>query len=253
MTMLSGAPRKRTSSRAGLESPDFRPCEEGVTFSLAGAAVVATAGGALWIPAAQTLIVSDLHLEKGSSFARRGQMLPPYDSRATLARLETLVETLRPACVVSLGDSFHDPYAAARLDAADAAAVRRLTDAVDFVWIEGNHDPHPPADLGGRAATEITVAGLRLRHEPQTSPAPGEVAGHLHPCAAIAGRGRRIRARCFATDGARLVMPAFGAYTGGLNVCDEAFAPVFPQGCAAVLLARGGAYPAPAARLLPDG
>lgn len=253
MTMLSGAPRRRAARPVAAEAPDFRACEEGVSFPLAGAVVVATAEGALWIPAAGTLIVSDLHLEKGSSFARRGQMLPPYDTRATLARLEALALTLRPACVVSLGDSFHDPSAAERLDEADAAAVRRLTAITDFVWIEGNHDPHPPADLGGRAAAEITVGGLTLRHEPSLSPTQGEVAGHLHPCAAVAGRGRRIRARCFATDGARLVMPAFGAYTGGLNVCDAAFEPVFPKGCAAVLLARGGAYPAAAGRLLPDG
>lgn len=253
MTMLSGLPRRRAARPAASVGPEFRPCEQGVSFALSEAPVVATVEGALWIPGAGALIVSDLHLEKGASFARRGQMLPPYDTRATLARLEALVLTLQPSCVVSLGDSFHDPYAAERLDHTDAAAVRRLTAMTDFVWIEGNHDPHPPVDLGGRAAAEIRIGGLTLRHEPAPSPMSGEVAGHLHPCAAVAGRGRRIRARCFATDGARLVMPAFGAFTGGLNVCDAAFAAVFPGGCAAVLLARGGAYPAAAGRLLPDG
>jgi DNA ligase-associated metallophosphoesterase len=224
--------------------------EQGVCFSLAGTEVAALAEGGLWIAAARTLVVSDLHLEKGSSFARRGQLLPPYDTRETLQRLAGLAQRLQPACIVSLGDSFHDRTAAQRLCEADAETVRALTRAYDFVWIEGNHDPQPPADLGGRAAHDIVISGLVLRHEPTGQ--AGEVAGHLHPAAAVSGRGRRVRARCFATDGVRLVMPAFGAYTGGLNVCDAAFAPMFPDGCDALMLARGRIFPAPAARLLPD-
>lgn len=250
MTMLSGRKRKSASAPKAAEGSLFKSCEAGIGFAVGEASVVATPEGALWVPSTATLIVSDLHLEKGSSFAQRGRMVPPYDTRATLSRLESLVLAFRPSRLVSLGDSFHDRSAAERLDAADAAAIRRLTAVTDFVWIRGNHDPDPPIDLGGSAAAELVTAGLILRHEPRPAPAPGEVAGHLHPCAAVAGRGRRLRARCFATDGQRLVMPAFGAYAGGLNVRDEAFAPVFPEGCAVVLLARGGAYPAAAGRLL---
>lgn len=251
--MLSGSRRKRARLSKAAEGARFKSCEAGIGFAVGEAAVVATVEGALWVPSTATLIVSDLHLEKGSSFARRGRLLPPYDTRATLSRLEALIGAFRPACLVSLGDSFHDRSAAERLDATDAAAIRRLTTVTDFVWIRGNHDPDPPEGLGGRAATELATAGLVLRHEPRPAPALGEIAGHLHPCATVASRGRRFRARCFATDGQRVVMPAFGAYAGGLNVRDEAFDPVFPEGCAVVLLARGGAYPAAPDRLLRDG
>jgi uncharacterized protein len=252
MTMLSGMTRRpgRPLPVTQRASVAFAACADGVGFALAGTAVTALAEGALWLSSARALIVSDLHLEKGSSFARRGQMLPPYDTRATLGRLVALVDRLAPDVIVSLGDSFHDPFAAGRLSDEDAATVRSLTAGADFVWIEGNHDPRPPVGLGGRAAETLLVAGLTLRHDP--TGAEAEIAGHLHPCAAISGRGRRVRARCFATDGVRLVMPAFGAFTGGLNVCDAAFAPLFPAGCDAVLLARGNTYPAPARRLLPD-
>jgi hypothetical protein len=251
MTMLSGMSRRPVRCRA-LAPPPLA-CEalgDAIGFALGNVAVCALPEGGLWIATARTLIVSDLHLEKGSSIARRGQMLPPYDTRATLAALVGLAARLKPVCIVSLGDSFHDPFAAERLGAEDVATVRALTAVHDFVWIEGNHDPRPPAHLGGRAAAELAVAGLTLRHEP--TGAVGEIAGHLHPCAAVAGKGRRVRARCFATDGARLVMPAFGAFTGGLNVCDAAFDPIFPGGCDALMLARGKVYPAPASRLLPD-
>ncbi len=256
MMMLSGHRRQPAAHQSPKQLAPERlalACRvetDGVGFALAGVAACALPAGGLWLAAARTLIVSDLHLEKGSSFAQRGQVLPPYDTRTTLARLSALASQLKPACIVSLGDSFHDPRAAQRLCPEDAATLRTLTAAHDFVWIEGNHDPRPPEALGGRAAAELVVSGLTLRHEP--TGAATEIAGHLHPCAAVSGRGRRLRARCFATDGERLVMPAFGAFTGGLNVCDAAFASVFAQGCDALLLARGKVYPAPAERLLPD-
>ena len=222
-------------------------------FELAGVEAEATAEGALWIAARRTLVVSDLHLEKGSSFAARGQLLPPYDTRATLQRLTLLATRLMPTTVVSLGDSFHDRHGAGRMGADDAAMLRSLTDSIDWVWIEGNHDPEAPTWLGGRALGVLEIDGLVLRHEPREGPAPGEIAGHLHPCAKVASRGRAVRARCFATDGVRLVMPAFGAYAGGLNVRDTAFDTVFPDGCAALMLGRTRVFAAPVARQLPDG
>jgi uncharacterized protein len=219
---------------------------------IAGTLVAALPGGALWISSARALIVSDLHLEKGSSFARGGQMLPPYDTRATLLRLAALIEALAPDIVVSLGDSFHDVDGPARLDQADAAQISAFTRRSDWVWILGNHDPQLPPDLGGVAKHEIRIDTLTLRHEPKECAAPGEIAGHLHPCAKVAGRGRSVRRRCFATDGERLVMPAFGAYAGGLNLCDAAFAPIFPQGATALVLARDRILPAAPSRLLSD-
>ncbi len=197
-------------------------------FPLAGTEVLADASGALILPACGALIVSDLHLEKGSAFAQRGQFLPPYDTADALARLEALIAVWRPEIVVSLGDSFHDGAACARLSPADAARIRAVTASVRrFVWVEGNHDPAPPVNLGGEVAAELALDGLVLRHLPAPGPARGEVCGHLHPVARVRAAGRSVRRRCFASDGQRLVMPAFGAYAGGLNVCDPAFAQVF--------------------------
>jgi DNA ligase-associated metallophosphoesterase len=186
------------------------------------------ASGALWWKAMATLVVSDLHLEKGSAFARVGVPLPPYDTRATLARLARTVARFRPARVVALGDSFHDRETDARMHDDDRAALGRLVGSVpSWVWITGNHDPQPPRRLGGVVMEELHLDDLVFRHEP--TGAEGEVAGHLHPCARVLGRGGSLRRRCFATDGARLVAPAFGAFAGGLNVCDPAFTEVFPD------------------------
>lgn len=193
-----------------------------------GALVEALPEGALWWPSERMLIVADLHLEKGSSFAARGIALPPYDTRATLARLESLITRLEPDTLVALGDSFHDRQAGERLPEEDRAKICELTSRTDWIWIEGNHDPLPPVGLGGRAMTDLIAGPLRLRHEPQPAPAPGEIAGHLHPCAAVHIRGRRLRRRCFASDGLRLIMPAFGAYAGGLNVLDAAYDKLLP-------------------------
>lgn len=207
--------------------------------------------GALYWPARETLIVSDLHFEKGSSYAARGVMLPPYDTRATLMRLGKLMRRHRPRRVISLGDAFHDDGAEARMDNRDAAMLETFVRAVDWLWILGNHDPAPPARFAAQAETELRMGALTFRHEPTAGRAPGEIAGHLHPCARIASEGRLLRRRCFATNGQRLVMPAMGAYAGGLNVLDEAFKPLFPSVTAWVMGAEG-VYAVGANRLAPD-
>ena len=198
-------------------------------------------GAAYWARE-ETLIVSDLHFEKGSSFATRGVLLPPFDTRATLMRLEALVKKYAPRRVISLGDAFHDGAAEARIDSEDADRLAALTRAADWLWILGNHDPAPPARFAGASAYEEDIGALVFRHEPTEGPAPGEIAGHLHPCARVMAEGRTLRRRCFAVGGDRLVMPAMGAFTGGLNVLDMAFAPVIPSPVAWVL-GETGVYP----------
>jgi hypothetical protein len=256
MPLLSDSGRRkraRGAVAAGHATPLAGAPGAMIQFTLAGETVAALAGGGLFIESARTLVVSDLHLEKGSSFALAGQLIPPYDTRATLKRVAAMVDQLKPDTIVSLGDSFHDRGGPFRMAGEDRASLRALTERADWVWIEGNHDPDIPAALGGRAVETLALGPLLLRHEPTEGPARGEIAGHLHPCARVAARGRSVRARCFATDGERLVMPALGAYAGGLNVCDPAFASVFGRTPTALLMARGKLHPAPAARLIGDG
>lgn len=201
--------------------------------------------GALYWADEATLIVADLHLEKGSSYARSRTFLPPYDSDVTLARLAEVVARFAPRRIIALGDSFHDPAAGDRLSEASREVVRRLTDMADFVWISGNHDPQPPVAWGGTVAEAITLGGVTFRHEPSTGvvEAP-EVAGHLHPVARVSGRGKSLRRRCFLGCGARMVLPAFGAYTGGLDIRDAAFKALWPRrtDVRAFLLGRDQVY-----------
>jgi hypothetical protein len=185
--------------------------------------------GALWWADLRLLVVADLHLEKGSSFARRGQLVPPYDTVETLSRLTRLIARLQPRTVVALGDSFHDDDGAARLSAGDRAVLKGVQTGRDWIWIAGNHDREKPAGLGGAAMDELAIGKLVFRHEPLVGVAEGEIAGHLHPCARVYGRGKSVRRRCFAGDGFRLILPAFGAYAGGLDVLDPAFAGLFAE------------------------
>ena len=171
------------------------------------------------------LAVADLHLEKGSSFAVRGMLLPPYDTAATLQRLGRLIARYAPRVVVALGDSFHDGGGPARLARGDRDNLSALQRGRDWIWLTGNHDPEPAADIGGTFDATLNVGALTFRHLP--SGAKGEIAGHLHPVARVAHRGRAVSRRCFAADATRLVMPAFGAFTGGLNIRDAAFADLF--------------------------
>ena len=222
----------------------------GAKITANGAALLADPSGALIWPARSTLVVADLHLEKGSAFAARGQLLPPYDTRATLARLEALAARHRPERVVCLGDSFHDGAAAGRLGAGDRARLRRLAAGRDWIWIAGNHDPAPPDDLGGRGLEELVDGPLVFRHQARANGTPaGEVSGHYHPKASVHLRPRRITAPCFVTDGRRLVLPAFGAYTGGLNVLDPAVASLFRRDFQVQLLHRDRIYTFPRASL----
>ena len=204
-----------------------RLADGGLSLRLAGARVVCRPSGALWLEAARALIVADLHLEKGSAYAARGQLLPPYDTRETLDRLDGEITAQAPAMIVLLGDTFHDASARSRLAADDLVRLNRLAERVRLVWISGNHDHAGLDGLRGEIAPHASLAGLSLVHEPAPVPARGEIAGHLHPKARVATRGRAIDRRCFATDGNCAIMPAFGAYAGGLSIRDPAFTSIF--------------------------
>ena len=195
--------------------------------AIAGESFTADAAGALYLERESLIVVADLHLEKGSSYARRRVLLPPYDTAATLAHLARVIARYNPRRVIALGDSFHDREAAERMGEADRASLRALQTGRDWIWIAGNHDPAPPSSLQGEAHDEICVGPITFRHEPRAGDAPGEIAGHLHPVARVVTARGSLRRRCFASDGARCVMPAFGAYAGGLNLRDAAFARLF--------------------------
>jgi len=200
----------------------------GLRIALAQVEVMLRWSGALWLEGESTLVVADLHFEKGSSYAARfGQMLPPYDTRETLDRLDREIALLAPARLIFLGDSFHDGDGEARLAADDYRRLEGLAVGRELVWAVGNHDADGPRRLPGEVIDEASVSGLTLRHEPVPGVQLGEVAGHLHPAAKITSGRATTRRRCFVTDGQRLVLPAFGAFTGGLNILDEAFSNLF--------------------------
>lgn len=199
----------------------------GLRLTVRATEVTMRCSGALWLADERALVVADLHLEKGSSYAARGQMLPPYDTRETLGRLEAEVADLSPSVVILLGDTFHDRRSESRLAADDAERLRSLAADRRLIWVVGNHDADGPQALPGEAVDEIGLAGLLFRHEPQAGPQPGEVAGHLHPAAKVRAPRGTVRRRCFITDGERTILPAFGAYAGGLNVRDAAFSGMF--------------------------
>lgn len=219
---------------------------------ICGEALTPDPMGSLFWRSHEALIVSDLHFEKGSSFAERGVMLPPYDTRTTLRRLAALIRRYEPALVISLGDAFHDRQAEARIDEEDAKALEALMKNRDWLWILGNHDPEPPARFAASTEIETTIGSLTFRHEPLEGAAPGEIAGHLHPCARVSSEGRLLRRRCFAVGEDRLIMPAMGAYTGGLNILDGAYDNLFDTPTAWVMGAQG-VYPIAYDRLAPDG
>jgi DNA ligase-associated metallophosphoesterase len=201
----------------------------GLRTAIGAAEALLRCSGALWLAAARALVVADLHLEKGSAYAARGQMLPPYDTRETLTRLAAEIDALTPAVVILLGDTFHDRRSEGRLAADDAERLRALARGRTLIWVIGNHDADGPRGLPGEVADELALCGLTLRHEPRAGPQPGEVSGHLHPAARVRATRGSVRRRCFVTDAERVILPAFGAYAGGLNVRDRAFAGLFAR------------------------
>lgn len=209
--------------------------------------------GAAWWPAERMLIVADMHLEKGSAFASRGRFLPPYDSAATLARLTRLVARHRPRSLLALGDSFHDRHAGDRMDPGLLDALAGLTAGLETIWIAGNHDPEIPAGLPGERAETLRVGPLTFRHEPQPGLQAGEIAGHLHPAAKVVSQRGGVRRPAFVTDGARMVMPAFGSYAGGLNCRDTAIERLFaPESIVAHVCGGTRVYSVGRRRLAPD-
>jgi DNA ligase-associated metallophosphoesterase len=225
---------------------------QGETLAIAGVEFLADPAGALYWPEQGLMAVADLHLEKGSSFAERGVLLPPYDTAATLARLSQLIARYAPRIVIALGDSFHDGRGPARLTDTDRASLMALQRGRDWILIAGNHDPEPAGNIGGRFTGTLAIGVLTFRHAPEGT-VEGEIAGHLHPVARVAGRGRAVSRRCFASDGRRMVMPAFGAYAGGLNVRDRAFAKVFETlAFTAHMLGKRRVYAVAAKQCLPD-
>jgi len=223
------------------------------SITLVGVAFLADPAGALYWPEERLLIVADLHLEKGSAFAKRGVLLPPYDTASTLARLGRVIEHYAPRLVIALGDSFHDGDGPRRMADGDRALLAALQRGRDWLWIAGNHDPDLPDGIGGSHADVLALGPITCRHQPSAEAPSGEIAGHLHPVARVARRGRAVSRRCFASDGSRLVMPAFGAYAGGLNVRDQAILCLFGTRLfTAHMLGERRLYAITAERCLPD-
>ncbi len=218
--------------------------------SMCGKSLIADGTGAIYWPAEAALLVADLHLEKASAGAQAGAFLPPYETRETLIRLAEAIDRYQPRRVIVLGDSFHDQGAARRIGADDLERLKILQEDREWIWLSGNHDGRIGAKFGGRLDDEIKLAGITLRHQPACGAATHEIAGHMHPAAKLSLYGTSIRRPCFVGNGRRIIMPAFGAFTGGLNVLDDAFLPLFGNGGMAVwMLGQEGLYPV-ATRLL---
>jgi DNA ligase-associated metallophosphoesterase len=224
-----------------------------LTLHIAGAGFVADPSGALYWRDERLLVVADLHLEKGSAYAARRVFLPPYDTRATLGRLAAAIARFAPRRVVALGDSFHDIGGSARLGAKDHALLSSLQLGRDWIWVAGNHDPAPPERLAGDAVADLAIGPIRFRHAPRPDAGDGELAGHLHPVARVAGAAGSVRRRCFVSDGTRCILPAFGAYAGGLNLHDAAFVGLFGGGAHfAHVMGRDRVYKISPRHCLPD-
>jgi len=188
-----------------------------VPFSFAGETFKATADGALFWPVQSALLVADLHLEKASWFARFGQFLPPYDSHATLVALSAEVERTGATRLYCLGDSFHDQFGCDRLQSGARELLCGLTSKLDWTWIVGNHDPGFADHCGGRIEEEVEIGGIILRHEALREEPRHEISGHYHPKLRLNLCGRRVSRRCFVTSATKIIMPAFGSLTGGLD------------------------------------
>ncbi|MBJ7579073.1 ligase-associated DNA damage response endonuclease PdeM [Devosia sp. MC532] len=205
-------------------------------------------GGLYW-HARKTLLVADLHFEKMASFARRGQMLPPYDTGMTLTRLEADIARMGAQRLVSLGDSFHRADSAQLLLVADRARLDAIAQTVECFWLSGNHDPEPHG-IGGVSLEELEMDGLVFTHHPSKG-RPGMIAGHLHPAARVAMAGRTQRKPCFVHDNRLMILPAYGSSTGAINILSSAFTGLFHWPSLEVtMLGRDRTYPVPTKRLV---
>lgn len=214
---------------------------------LAGERLMLDPAGVLAWPARRLLAVADLHLEKGSHFASRGRFVPPYDTRETLERLSRALRRWRPERLVLLGDSFHDASGHSRLSPSDAASLVRMLAGMDVIWVLGNHDPEPPVGLPGAAAEEWQDGTIAFRHIARSAPltSGAEISGHYHPKATMPTRCGGVTRPCFVADARRVVLPAFGAYTGGLDLREPPLAALFPRGARAFLLGQERLYSMP--------
>jgi len=220
--------------------------------SVCGKVFRADMSGALYWPGQDVLIVADLHLEKGSSYARQGQLLPPYDTRDTLQRLAEVLDRYDASTVIALGDSIHDLEACQRIGLEELEILQIMQEDRDWIWVTGNHDPSIGERLGGTVTGDIEVEGIVLRHEPRPGHMTHEIAAHLHPAARLSVHGYTIRRPCFVGNGRRLVMPAFGTFAGGLNILEPPFEPLFSNdGLRVWMLGQEGLYPV-ATRLLKE-
>lgn len=199
------------------------------TCSIVSEEAVLDQTGAMYLTGLSMLVVSDLHFEKGTSWARRRIFLPPYDTHATLAELENAVAHYAPRSILFLGDSFHDAGGPDRLDQTIVSRLESLSSGRDLIWVTGNHDPQLPDHLPGMSVNEFASDSLHFTHIPVKG-AAGQISGHLHPVAAVKGRGRTVRRKCFATDGDRMILPSIGTFTGGLALHDKAFDGLFQSG-----------------------
>ena len=206
-------------------------------FSFAGHELVLVGERALYWPGEQALLVADLHLEKASYYAQTGQLLPPYDSRETLERLALLIRQTGARRVYTLGDNFHDSAGPSRMEPHAAGMLAALTRVVDWVWLTGNHDAAMEAKLGGQLARELEIAGVVLRHHAQAGETRPELSGHFHPRLHVTVRERRIRRPCAVVSqgqepgGARMILPAFGVLTGGMDAADPAIVAALQPAC----------------------
>jgi len=230
-----------------------RPGRQSAAVTLGGEPALLDGSGALVLPERRTVVFADLHFEKGSAYAERGALLPPWDSAATLERMEAVLACHAPDRVICLGDSFHDTGGGGRMAGPLAGRLRRLADRYDWIWIAGNHDPEIPQGAGGCAVDRYNLGGLLFLHEPEEQ-GPDEragrfqICGHFHPKARIRAGPRRVTRPCFIGDDRLLILPSFGAFTGGLDIMNPAIAGLFAGAFTAWLISNGAVYAFPSAR-----
>lgn len=250
-TGAEAAARALHPHRSSPRGPRNAHAIPGADIELAGERLRALASGALAWPDRQLLAVGDLHLGKSERIARRGgAILPPYETLDTLNRLEADILALAPRLVICLGDSFDDLEAVAELSEEVRARLERLAAGRRWIWVAGNHDPGP-VELPGSHLAEVGLGPITFRHiadrhpsdNGRLGPDAGEVSAHYHPRATLARRGQRLRRACFLGDRHRVILPAYGTYTGGLDVQNPAFDPLFPGGAVAYLVGQSGVFP----------